>query len=82
MELDDAELLRKIDRFFRTEEKPPDAFIKILKKMAPSRRLKTAFYLFDLGRAALRGSVKASHPDWKQSVIEAEVARRISFASE
>lgn len=48
------------------------------RRMTPEERIRTMFELYEHGVRAMRGGVRAQHPEWDEAQITAEVSRRFA----
>jgi len=55
-----------------------DVMAKILRERTPQQRLVIAFNLWASARKQLSNYLRAEHPDWSDSMIQKEVAKRLS----
>jgi Rv0078B-related antitoxin len=51
------------------------------RRMTPQQRLAIGFELYQLSRTIVRQGVKTQHPDWDDSRVAAEVARRFRLGA-
>jgi len=58
-----------------------DDMAEILKKMNPAERLEIAFGMWRSTRNMLTSMLSSQNPDWSQSRVAAEVARRLSHGA-
>jgi hypothetical protein len=58
-----------------------DAMAEVLKRKTPWERIAIGFELWHGAWEMLRSHVSASHPDWSDEEILAEVARRMSHGA-
>jgi hypothetical protein len=58
-----------------------DVVAKILKEKTPQQRLAIAFNLWTSARKQLSNYLRAEHPDWSDSKIQKEVAKRLSHGT-
>ena len=70
--------LKCFDKF----ELPPSEIVPVLKSLTAAQRLATAFHLSKLVRSTIRAQIYSQHPKWSDIEVEAELARRISHATE
>lgn len=55
-----------------------DAMAKILREKTPQQRLAIAFGLWSSAKRQLSNYLRTEHPDWSESMIQKEVAKRLS----
>jgi hypothetical protein len=55
-----------------------DVIAKILREKTPQQRLAIAFNLWTSAKKQLINFLRAEHPDWSDSMIQKEVAKRLS----
>jgi hypothetical protein len=55
-----------------------DRMAKVLRGKTGAERLAIAWGMFDMARSLVRSNVRATHPDWDDGKVTAEVARRLS----
>lgn len=61
---------------------PDEAMISIYREKAPYERLAIAFELWAFARSLVKSGLKTCHPDWPESAIENETAKRMLNAAE
>jgi hypothetical protein len=66
----------KIDK--RNIEIIDDVMAGILREKTPQQRLAIAFNLWTSAKKQLSNYLQAEHPDWSDSMIQKEVAKRLS----
>ena len=54
---------------------------EILSLKTPDERLHIAFQMWEMAREIVKGSVEKQHPEWDDSEIKREVARRMSHGA-
>ena len=54
---------------------------EILSLKTPAERLHIAFGMWEMAREIVKGSVQLQHPEWNDSEIKREVARRMSHGA-
>lgn len=65
------------DRRF-TDEILDDRMVEILRRKTPAERLEMTFAMWRFAQDLVRGSIRASHPDWSEEQVRRETARRLS----
>lgn len=55
-----------------------DIMVPILRQKTPAERLQIAFDLWEMARGIIEASLRAEHPDWGETRIGREVARRLA----
>ncbi|HWL94533.1 MAG TPA: hypothetical protein VNT79_13495 [Phycisphaerae bacterium] len=63
------------------DEVVSDEVARILAEKTPADRLAIANQMFHFARSLIRNTLKGEHPDWEESRLDREVARRISHGS-
>ena len=63
-----------------TDEQPGTEQIKVLRAMSGEERLRVAERLYWSARKMKAAGLRAQHPDWPETLIEAEVRRIFSNA--
>ena len=58
-----------------------DVMVRILKRKTPQQRLAIAFSLWTSAKKLLSNYLQAEHPDWSNSKIQKEVAKRLSHGT-
>jgi hypothetical protein len=58
-----------------------DIMVRILRKKTPQQRLAIAFSLWASAKKQLSNYLRAEHPDWSDSKIQKEVAKRLSHGT-
>jgi len=58
-----------------------DTMAKILREKTPQQRLAIAFSLWTSAKKQLSNYLRAEHPDWSDSMIKKEVAKRLSHGT-
>jgi len=58
-----------------------DIMVRILRKKTPQQRLAIAFSLWTSAKKQLSNYLRAEHPDWSDSKIRKEVAKRLSHGT-
>lgn len=66
----------KIDE--RNIEVIDDDMAKVLRDKTPQQRLAIAFGLWTSAKRQLTNYLRSEHPDWSESMIQKEVAKRLS----
>lgn len=62
---------------------PPDeAMISIYRDKEPYQRLEIAFGLWSFARSLVKDGLRSIHPDWPESLLDAEAAKRMLHAAE
>lgn len=59
-----------------------DDMAAVFRGMTPRERLRVAFGLWTSTRNMLESLLRSQHPDWDDSAIKAEVAKRMSHGAE
>ncbi len=59
-----------------------DAMARVLRGKSGAERLKIAGKLFVFVRELIESSIRAAHPDWDESRIAAETAKRLSHGDD
>lgn len=62
-------------------EEPDPEVVEVLRAKTPQERLSIAFGMWAAARKMLVNLLADQHPDWDQSRLEKEVARRLSHGS-
>jgi len=63
-------------------ELPDEAMISIYKDKEPYQRLEIAFGLWAFARSLVKDGLRSIHPDWPESLLDAETAKRMLHAAE
>jgi hypothetical protein len=63
-----------------TDEQPGSHQIEVLRAMSGQARLKVAGRLYWTARKIKAAGLRAQHPDWPESQVEAEVRRMFAHA--
>jgi len=63
-----------------TDEQPGSQQIEVLRAMSGQDRLKAAGRLYWTARKIKAAGLRAQHPDWPESQVEAEVRRMFAHA--
>lgn len=58
-----------------------DDMAKVLREKTPQQRLAIAFGMWTSARMQITNYLRAEHPDWSESVIQKEVAKRLSHGA-
>ncbi len=58
-----------------------DIMARILREKTPQQRLAIAFTLWTSARKQLLNYLRTEHPDWTDSMIQKEVAKRLSHGA-
>lgn len=58
-----------------------DVMAGILREKTPQQRLAIAFSLWTSAKKQLLNYLRAEHPDWSDSMIQKEVAKRLSHGT-
>jgi hypothetical protein len=70
----------------RTKNRVPDVIdddmAAVFRGMTPRERLRVAFGLWTSTRNMLESLLRSQHPDWDDSAVKAEVAKRMSHGAE
>lgn len=66
----------KIDE--RNIEVIDDDMAKVLREKTPQQRLAIAFGLWRSAKKQISNYLRTEHPDWTESMIQKEVAKRLS----
>jgi hypothetical protein len=70
----------EFDRVF--SDLPDEAMISIYKAKEPYQRLEIAFGLWSFARSLVKDGLRSFHPDWPESLLDAETAKRMLHAAE
>jgi hypothetical protein len=62
----------------RNVEVIDDIMVRILREKTPQQRLAIAFSLWTSAKKQLLNYLRTEHPDWSDSKIQKEVAKRLS----
>jgi len=69
----------KVDE--RNIEVIDDVMVKILREKTPQQRLVIACDMWASARRCIENHLRADHPDWDESMVQKEVARRLSHGT-
>ena len=58
-----------------------ERYLDIMRRKTPEQKWAIAFELWELAVEAARCGVRTQHPDWPETQVRAEVARRILEAN-
>lgn len=58
-----------------------DIMVKILKEKTPQQRLAIAFNLWTSAKEQLMNYLRTEHPDWDVTMLQKEVAKRLSHGN-
>lgn len=53
------------------------SMVELLQKQAPEERLLIAAEMWETARVMVRGSLAQEHPEWSESTLNREVAKRL-----
>ena len=56
-------------------------YVSALRRMTPEQKWDIAIGLWEMAVETTRGYLRAQHPDWAETQVQAEVARRILEAN-
>lgn len=62
-------------------ETPDRAMVEVLRGKSPAERLEIAFGMWRSAQGMIEAILKHQHPEWSNSEISDEVARRLSHGS-
>ena len=71
-------MLPVVERF----EVMDDRMAQVLREKSGAERLRIGDGLFSFARELIESSIRAAHPDWDETRIAAETARRLSHGAD